>query len=250
MIYELIELFRWTYDEELNFSLDSYSHQKGVFEVTTACKIPSATDGVLISTMICTGALPLDCDPYAQGLAYSVATGNKFGTIFLHMDEATAQGHIAYAFFWSTLGAIFTLLGLIILLYSEIKAVTVVSTLFTYLKLLTLPKHAIAGYCSSGADIEPCISAQFRERDERERLVAVNILVRNAGKYAELEAADDDKLARRPYLTMVGFIDLFIGIFCAWLPLCGVIGIIFPGAHRTHLIETCCTDMQRSSRTL
>ena len=126
---DCIQSCRWTYDAELDFTLDSYSHQKGVFEVTTACKIPPAADGTLTSALSCTGTLPSDCDPYAQGLAYSIAAGEKFGSIFLHMDEATAQGHIAYAFFWSILGTIFTWLGLILLLYSEIKAVTVVNTL-------------------------------------------------------------------------------------------------------------------------
>ena len=69
---------------------------------------------------------------------------------------------------------------------------------------------------------------QFRERDERDRLVSVKILERG-DKYKELEEADDDKLAPRPYLTVVGGILFFVGMFCTWLPLCDVIGIIFPG---------------------
>ena len=124
----VFQTYRWTYDAELDFNLNSYAKQKGVFEVATDCKIPPATDGALTSALSCTGTLPSDCDPYAQGLAYSIAAGEKFGAIFLHMDEATAQGHIAYAFFWSILGTIFTWLGLILLLYSEIKAVTIVSS--------------------------------------------------------------------------------------------------------------------------
>ena len=77
--------------------------------------------------MSCTGTLLSDCDPYAQGLSYAVAAGEKFGAIFLHLDEATAKGHIAYAFFWAFLGTAFTWVGLIALLYSEIKAVIIVS---------------------------------------------------------------------------------------------------------------------------
>jgi len=143
--------------------------------------------------MSCTGTLPSDCDTYAQGFAYGIAAGEKFGAIFLHMDEATAQGHIAYALFWSILGTVFTWLGLIVLLYSEIKAVTI-----------------------------------FREKDERDRLASISILVKNDTKYAELEASDDDKLAPRPYLTTFGTVAFFIGMFCTWLPLCDVIGVIFP----------------------
>ena len=78
--------------------------------------------------MTCRGSLPSDCDTYSQAFAYSIAAGEKFGAIFLHMDEATAKGHIVYALFWSITGTLCTWLGLILLLYSEIKAVTVVST--------------------------------------------------------------------------------------------------------------------------
>eukprot|EP00291_Cryptomonas_curvata_P023551 CAMPEP_0172171682 /NCGR_PEP_ID=MMETSP1050-20130122/12027_1 /TAXON_ID=233186 /ORGANISM="Cryptomonas curvata, Strain CCAP979/52" /LENGTH=411 /DNA_ID=CAMNT_0012843139 /DNA_START=371 /DNA_END=1606 /DNA_ORIENTATION=- len=183
----------WTYEAELDFNLDSYNHQQGIFAVTTDCKIPAAEEGALTSTMTCTGSLPSDCDTYSQAFAYSIAAGEKFGAIFLHMDEATAKGHIAYAFFWSIIGTICTWLGLILLLYSEIKAVTV-----------------------------------FREQDERDRLVSINILVRNNAKYTELEEADDQNLAPRPYITAIGGIIFFIGMFCTWLPLCDVIGIIFP----------------------
>ena len=70
---------------------------------------------------------------------------------------------------------------------------------------------------------------QFREIDERDRLVGISVLVRNEAKYAELESADDDKLAPRPYITAAGGILFFLGMFFTWLPLCDIIGLIFPG---------------------
>ncbi len=137
----------------MDFNLDSYNHQQGIFAVTTDCKIPATEEGALTSTMTCTGTLPSDCDTYSQGLAYSIATGEKFGAIFLHMDEATAKGHIAFAFFWSIIGTICTWLGLVLLLYSEIKAVTVVSCI--------TPSRAQPRYSPPF----PCQAAQYSRSD-------------------------------------------------------------------------------------
>ncbi len=59
--------------------------------------------------------------------------------------------------------------------------------------------------------------------------MSINILARSTAKYSELEEADDQSLAPRPYITAVGGLLFFVGMFCAWLPLCDVIGVIFPG---------------------
>ena len=59
------------------------------------------------------------------------------------------------------------------------------------------------------------------------------MLVKNEAKLKELEATEDDKLAPRPYLTVIGFIAFFLGMFFVWLPLCDSIGLIFPGDDKT-----------------
>lgn len=68
----------------------------------------------------------------------------------MHMGEFAAKYHIENVAFWAILGSIFTWIGLIIVLYSEIKAVMIT-----------------------------------RERDERERLVENNYLAKNEAKYQE-----------------------------------------------------------------
>ena len=58
-----------------------------------------------------------------------------------------------------------------------------------------------------------------RERDEREKLLAVRAMERTK-KLVELEEEEAKVMAPRPYITICGAVVLFVGLFCQLIPFC------------------------------
>ena len=58
-----------------------------------------------------------------------------------------------------------------------------------------------------------------RERDEREKLVAIRAMERTKAM-EELEATESKTMAPRAYVTICGAVLLFVGLFCQLIPFC------------------------------
>jgi len=185
----------WTFENETVVDLSEKVQVEGEdnpLAVSTVCTCPASEEIPTVCT--CEGPKSDDCDPYAQILAGFFLFAEKFMGIFMHMGEFAAKYHIENVAFWAILGTIFTWIGLIIVLYSEIKAVIIT-----------------------------------RERDERQRLIDGGFLSKVDAKIGELESREDGALAPRPYLTIGGSILFWVGMLCQFIPFCNILGLIFPG---------------------
>eukprot|EP00285_Hemiselmis_virescens_P015422 CAMPEP_0173389666 /NCGR_PEP_ID=MMETSP1356-20130122/12936_1 /TAXON_ID=77927 ORGANISM="Hemiselmis virescens, Strain PCC157" /NCGR_SAMPLE_ID=MMETSP1356 /ASSEMBLY_ACC=CAM_ASM_000847 /LENGTH=408 /DNA_ID=CAMNT_0014346887 /DNA_START=13 /DNA_END=1239 /DNA_ORIENTATION=+ len=185
----------WTYENDTVVDLAEKVEVEGEdnpLAVTTVCNCPHVTEAPTVCT--CEGPKSDDCDSYAEILSGFFLFAEKFMGVFMHIGEFAAKYHIEHVAFWAILGTIFTWIGMIIVLYSEIKAVIIT-----------------------------------RERDEREKLVAGNYLSKNASCDDTLFKNEEDSLAPRPYLTIGGGILFWIGMLCQFVPFCHILGLIFPG---------------------
>jgi hypothetical protein len=184
----------WTYDNETVVDLSEKVEVEGEgnpLAVTTICTCPVVTEAPTICT--CEGPKSDDCDTYAEVLSTFFLFTEKFMNVFVHMGEFAAKYHIENVAFWAILGTILTWIGLITLLYSEIKAVIIA-----------------------------------RERDERDKLVQGGYLTKNSS-HKDLMDREDGALAPRPYLTIGGGILFWGGMLCQFIPFCHIMGLIFPG---------------------
>ena len=192
----------WTYKEEVRLDLaESVKFDDGAnpLALSTVCTCPAMDDGAMSTVCTCEGPKEDDCDTYARIMAWVLLTAEKFLGVLMHMGELEAKYHIHNVAFWVVLGHVLGWIGVILVLYSEVKAVLIV-----------------------------------RERDERDRLVAGNFLRRNEKKIRELNAKEEAMLMPRPYVTMLGIVLLWLGILLQLLPFCDVLALIFPGLEFFH----------------
>jgi hypothetical protein len=69
---------------------------------------------------------------------------------------------------------------------------------------------------------------QLRERDERERLVAANIVRKNEVKMNELVQQENSYFLVRPYVTILAYLLFWAGMLLQFTPMCSFITLIFP----------------------
>uniref|UniRef100_A0A7S0YRJ6 Uncharacterized protein n=1 Tax=Hemiselmis tepida TaxID=464990 RepID=A0A7S0YRJ6_9CRYP len=184
----------WTYENDTVVDLSEKVEVEGEdnpLAVTTVCTCPVAAEPPTVCT--CEGPKSDDCDSYAEILSGFFLFAEKFMGVFMHIGEFAAKYHIEHVAFWAILGSIFTWIGMIIILYSEIKAVIIT-----------------------------------RERDERDKLVEGGYLAKNSS-CQDLFDREEGSLAPRPYLTIGGGILFWIGMLCQFVPFCHILGLIFPG---------------------
>mmetsp|Transcript_5522 Transcript_5522/g.8793 ORF Transcript_5522/g.8793 Transcript_5522/m.8793 type:complete len:387 (+) Transcript_5522:85-1245(+) len=125
-----------------------------------------------------------DCDEYSQMWFYMIAYAHQFGAFFYDLPEYEEKYHLQSMAFWGIMGIVLGWIGVILILYMEIKAVTVT-----------------------------------RERDERQKLIQIRAMERS-GRHIELEEKEAKIMAPRPYITLCGSILLFVGLFCQLIPFC------------------------------
>uniref|UniRef100_A0A6T8PCL0 Vitamin K epoxide reductase domain-containing protein n=2 Tax=Hemiselmis andersenii TaxID=464988 RepID=A0A6T8PCL0_HEMAN len=184
----------WTYANDTVVDLSEKVEVEGEdnpLAVTTVCTCPVVAEPPTVCT--CEGPKSDDCDSYAEILSGFFLFAEKFMGVFMHIGEFAAKYHIEHVAFWAILGSIFTWIGMIIILYSEIKAVIIT-----------------------------------RERDERDKLVEGGYLAKNSS-CQDLFDREEGSLAPRPYLTIGGGILFWVGMLCQFVPFCHILGLIFPG---------------------
>mmetsp|Transcript_29736 Transcript_29736/g.95149 ORF Transcript_29736/g.95149 Transcript_29736/m.95149 type:complete len:269 (-) Transcript_29736:69-875(-) len=100
------------------------------------------------------------------------------------MPEYERKYHLESMIFWTVLGTILFWLGLLTIIYMELKAVSIT-----------------------------------RERDERRRLVQLRAMERSS-KIVDLEKKEMLVMSPRAYITIAGAILLFVGLFFQLIPFC------------------------------
>ncbi|EKX51019.1 hypothetical protein GUITHDRAFT_103606 [Guillardia theta CCMP2712] len=125
-----------------------------------------------------------NCDAYSVLWFYGLAYSHQFGSFFYDMPEYERKYHLESMIFWTVLGTILFWLGLLTIIYMELKAVSIT-----------------------------------RERDERRRLVQLRAMERSS-KIVDLEKKEMLVMSPRAYITIAGAILLFVGLFFQLIPFC------------------------------
>jgi len=186
----------WTYEEEVKVDLSEsvkFEDSSNPLALSTVCTCPVATGDEISTVCSCEGPKDDDCDTYANFIAYLLLTAEKFFGVFMHMSELERKYNIESVAFWVVLGSILAWMGVLMLMYSEIKTVLIV-----------------------------------RERDERDRLVNGNYLKCNESKMQEMCENEESMMLPRPYVTMIGATLFFLGVMAQLLPFCNVLSMVFP----------------------
>ena len=128
-----------------------------------------------------------DCDEYSQGWFLLLAYAHQLGAFAYDLPKYNAQYHLESMLVWGIIGLVLGWLGFLTVLYMEVKAVSVT-----------------------------------RERDEREKLVAIRAMERTS-RMVELDERDARTMAPRAYVSICGGVLLFVGLFCQLIPFCHVL---------------------------
>ena len=128
-----------------------------------------------------------DCDEYSQGWFLLLAYAHQLGAFAYDLPKYNAQYHLESMMVWGIIGLVLGWLGFLTVLYMEVKAVSVT-----------------------------------RERDEREKLVAIRAMERTS-RMVELDERDARTMAPRAYVSICGGVLLFVGLFCQLIPFCHVL---------------------------
>jgi hypothetical protein len=125
-----------------------------------------------------------NCDEYSQAWFYALAYAHQFGSFFYALPQYEQEYHLQAMAFWIVLGLVLSWLGIIMVVYIEIKAVAIT-----------------------------------RARDERAKLMQIRAMEPSA-KIEQLGREEMKVMTPRPYITLCGGILLFIGLFCELIPFC------------------------------